>query len=72
MNKNVGKTDSLLRIVLGMAALAVSIISFLSIINLGTVPSAVLAAVGIVMLVTAKTRSCVLYRPFGVDTTGKD
>jgi Inner membrane protein YgaP-like, transmembrane domain len=63
MNANVGSTDKLIRIVVGLVA---AIAAFAT--GAGTVLGIVLLVVAAVMLVTAFTGFCPLYRLAGVNT----
>lgn len=63
MSINVGSADRLIRIILGLALIALALMSGWSM--LGTVISAV---IGGVLVVTALVRFCPLYRLIGVRT----
>lgn len=60
MQCNIGKTDRLLRIILGIVLLGA-----------GFATGSLLGLVGLVPLVTAALRWCPVYVPFKIDTTGK-
>ena len=62
MVKNVGTLDRVIRVIVGILALGGAF--FVS----GTVFKVILAIVGIVMLFTAITGFCGLYRIFGIST----
>jgi type IV secretory pathway TrbD component len=61
MKKNVGSADRIIRIVLGLAIIA-----------LGLVYKCWLGAIGIVVLLTAVCRVCPAYTPFGINTAKKE
>ncbi|MEZ5094819.1 MAG: DUF2892 domain-containing protein [Nocardioides sp.] len=63
MNTNVGSADKVIRIVLGIAA---AVIAF--VVGAGSVGGIILLVVAAVMLVTAFTGFCPLYRLIGVNT----
>ncbi len=65
MKKNVGNTDRIIRIVLGLVAV---VLGFL--VLEGTL-AIVTAIIGGILLVTALVQRCPLYLPFKIDTTGK-
>jgi hypothetical protein len=58
--KNIGNTDRIIRIVLGLAIVA-----------LGIVFKSWLGLIAIVPLATAAVSTCPLYLPFGISTRGK-
>lgn len=74
MEINVGTTDRYVRFVVGAALVVVAALEPLGYLALavGPVPglavAGILALLGVVLLVTGYTRSCLLYRPFGIDT----
>ena len=67
MEQNVGGTDQTLRIALGMLLTILGGVSLLGQ-ALGTAVGAVLLLVGLVLLYTGYTRSCMLYVPLGINT----
>lgn len=67
METNVGDTDQTLRVALGMLLTILGGISVLGQ-GLGVVPGAVLLVLGLVLLFTGYSRSCMLYKPFGINT----
>jgi len=69
MNRNVGSTDRLVRIVLGAVLGAVSLAILAGSVSLPTVLSPVLGVLALVLLGTAATSTCGLYSVLGVDTT---
>ncbi|MEF8883421.1 MAG: DUF2892 domain-containing protein [Halapricum sp.] len=76
MERNVGSTDRLARIVLGVVALAVAIALFAGIGGIsgavGTVVGpVVLAVIGAVLVVTGYTQTCPAYRLIGIRTLGR-
>lgn len=76
MERNVGSTDRLTRIVLGVVALAVAIALFAGIGGIsGTVGTVVgpvvLAVIGAVLVVTGYTQACPAYQLIGIRTLGR-
>jgi|GEM_PF-1275884 len=76
MEQNVGSTDRLARIVIGIAVLAVAIALFAGIGGvsgtIGTVVGpVVLAIVGAVLVVTGYLQTCPAYRVIGFETLGR-
>lgn len=63
MSANVGSADRLIRIILGLALLALAFMS-----GWGALGTTISAVVGIVLVVTAFVRFCPLYRLIGVRT----
>lgn len=61
MKKNVGKTDSYMRFMFGVAFLINIII--LEPAAIGTI---VLLAIGVILIATALTQHCALYTPLGI------
>ena len=61
MNVNVGNLDRVLRIVVGIALLAMMFIG----------PKTMWGLLGIIFLATGVMRSCPLYSIFGISTCGK-
>ena len=70
MTVNVGTLDRTLRALLGVALLALAFTSGLPLFESALVQYGA-AAVGVVMLVVAATRSCPLYTILGVKTCGR-
>jgi len=74
MQQNVGDTDRLVRIVVGVALVVIALAGFLEYLSLSIGPisnvigAAFVAIVGVVLLGTAYTRQCALYQVIGVDT----
>jgi hypothetical protein len=68
MEQNVGIADRYVRIVLGLALGALGGAGLAGYWATNTVIAAVLLVVGVVFLGTGLTRSCLLYRPFGINT----
>jgi hypothetical protein len=63
MTRNMGSTDRLIRLVIGIAALVGALV-----VGIGSVASIVLLVAGAIMLGTAAVGFCPLYRVFGVCT----
>lgn len=61
MKRNEGNVDRVIRLVAGIAAIALAIVA-------GGVLGVVLAVVGAILLVTAAVGFCPLYRVLGVNT----
>lgn len=57
MNTNIGKTDKVIRIVLGVIILA-----------LGIIYQSWWGLIGLIPLVTAFVGKCLIYMPFGIST----
>ncbi len=58
MNKNIGKTDQIIRIVLGVAIIAY-----------GVMEQSLLGAIGLIPIVTALISWCPFYCPLNINTT---
>ena len=75
MKRNVGSLDRTVRLVLGALLVVVGIVSYAGLIPLGPLPAALGAIVavvfGLVLLVTGYRQSCLLYLPFGIDTSDR-
>lgn len=69
MAQNVGSTDRMIRIVLGAVLAAAGLAAFGGLWGNSTVIAAVLVLVGLVLLGTGFTQQCLIYRPFGIDTS---
>ncbi len=63
MTKNVGNTDKVVRVVLGVVAAALAFV-----VGITSVWGIVLAVVAVIALGTAAVGFCPLYRLFGVNT----
>ncbi|MFB6190200.1 MAG: DUF2892 domain-containing protein [Candidatus Nanohaloarchaea archaeon] len=70
METNVGDTDRLVRLALGVVLVAVSAAGFLEYVALSPVVAGVVGLVGVVLLATGYTRSCALYQVLGMSTSG--
>ncbi|WP_316860312.1 DUF2892 domain-containing protein [uncultured Cohaesibacter sp.] len=62
MKTNVGNLDRILRIIIGVALLAITVIG----------PKSLWGLIGIVPLATGLFRFCPLYVPLGINSCGKD
>lgn len=69
MEINVGSTDRSVRIVLGALLAVAGVAGLVGLWAANTIVAAVLTLVGVVVLGTGFTRRCLLYRPFGIDTS---
>jgi hypothetical protein len=67
MNKNVGKLDTIVRLILGIALIAAYLLHFIQ----GTV-AIILAIFGLVLILTGTTGFCPLYLPFNINTNSKE
>lgn len=63
MRTNVGRTDKIIRLVLGIVA---AVIAF--VVGAGSVPGIILLVVAAVLIVTAFVGFCPLYRLLGINT----
>jgi len=63
MKTNVGSTDKIIRIIVGIILLAAGLL-----VSMGLVLKIIFIAVGIINLVTAFTGFCLLYTLFGINT----
>ena len=69
MERNVGSTDRYVRIALGIVLGAVGIAAFTDVLGgVGRVGGAIALVLGVVMLGTGMSRTCLLYKPLGIDT----
>ena len=69
MDTNVGSTDQYIRLVLGALLAVVGLAGLLGVWAMNTVIAVVLVIVGAVFVGTGYTRQCLLYKPFGIDTS---
>lgn len=67
MTANVGSTDRVLRIILGIVLLALAFGGISAFFAVGA-PKWIAAAAGVILLATAGMRFCPLYRIFGIRT----
>ncbi|HHJ06892.1 MAG TPA: DUF2892 domain-containing protein [Anaerolineae bacterium] len=65
MNQNVGSTDRLIRIVLG---LILAVVGFFHLFGVGGTLGFILGIVGLILLVTGALSWCPLYIPFKIST----
>lgn len=72
MDINVGETDRLVRLVVGIVLLAVAVAGFAELFTYepitSTVGLAILAVIGLVLVATGALRQCALYRLLGINT----
>ena len=67
MEKNVGKPDRIIRIIIGIVLLGIGI--FLIVNNPSLIIlSVILIIIGVISLGTASTGFCLLYKPFNINT----
>ncbi|WP_411967166.1 DUF2892 domain-containing protein [Haloferax sp. YSSS75] len=71
MKHNVGSLDRSVRLALGALLVLVGLGAFAGAVPLGTIPAAVGLLFGVVFLVTGYRQSCLLYLPFGIDTSDR-
>jgi len=76
MEKNVGRTDRMVRLALGGLLALVGVLGYagfvpLAFLGIGQALAAVVVfVVGVVLLATGATSTCLVYRVLGVDTRG--
>lgn len=70
MESNIGATDRQIRIVAGLVLAAVGLATLGGFLDFGTAVGAVLTVLGGVLTATGLVRVCLLYRLFGLDTSG--
>lgn len=68
MNTNIGDSDRTARLIVGVALLALGSAGAAGLVGVGLTVAAVAGLVGAVLVGTALTRFCLLYRVIGVDT----
>lgn len=69
MNRNVGSTDRIVRLGLGIVLGAVGLASITGVLgSVGPLVGVVALLIGVVMLATGASRTCLLYKPLGIDT----
>lgn len=69
MERNVGSTDRLVRLALGIVLGVVGIAGLADALGgVGRLWGAIALLLGLVMLGTGATRTCLLYKPFGINT----
>ncbi|MFB6112839.1 MAG: DUF2892 domain-containing protein [Halodesulfurarchaeum sp.] len=69
MERNVGVTDRNVRLAVGIVLGLLGIVSLSGVLDLGSwLVGAVLLVIGVVLVGTGVTRTCLLYRPLGIDT----
>lgn len=71
MEQNVGGMDRTARLVAGPLLLLVGIATLVEVLPFGTVVGGVALLIGVVFLVTGLTRTCILNRLLGIDTSGR-
>ncbi|QLH76643.1 DUF2892 domain-containing protein [Halosimplex rubrum] len=69
MENNIGATDRLIRITVGIALAAVGLASLGDLLGFGVTVGTVLTLLGLVLAGTGIVRVCLLYRLLGVDTS---
>ncbi|MEF8776042.1 MAG: DUF2892 domain-containing protein [Haloarculaceae archaeon] len=69
MDINVGSTDRLVRIVIGLIAAVAGIVVVAGIVETSPVIGAIALVVGVVLLATGATQKCPFYQGIGVSTS---
>lgn len=69
MEPNVGATDRSVRLVVGAVLALAGITGFAGLWATNAIVAALLVVLGVVLLGTGLTQQCLLYRPFGIDTS---
>ena len=72
MERNVGSTDKLVRVLLGAVAGVVSLAVLANAVSLPTVLAPVLGVAAVILLVTGLTEFCGLYKLLGLNTCPVD
>jgi len=72
MKTNVGETDRIVRLVVGIVLLAVAVAGFAELFTYdpltSTVGLAILAVIGLILVATGALRQCALYQLLGINT----
>ena len=71
MENNVGASDRIVRIGVGLALLAVALVVSTGIVTTAPVAGIVAAVAGLVLLATGTMRMCPIYRVLGVNTCSR-
>ncbi len=71
MEQNVGGLDRTARLLAGPLLALTGIAALVELLPLGTAVGAVALLIGVVFLVTGLTRTCILNRLLGIDTSGQ-
>lgn len=77
MQQNVGSFDRTVRVVLGGSLLILGIAGYVGLVTLAWIgigqalASVVVAVLGLVLLVTAATRTCLIYSALGISTANR-
>ncbi|WP_206022016.1 DUF2892 domain-containing protein [Salarchaeum sp. JOR-1] len=69
MEHNIGATDRLTRVVVGVSLAVIGLAAVGGLLGLGSTVGAVLALLGLVLVGTGLVRVCLLYRLLGIDTS---
>lgn len=72
MKTNVGEFDRIARVVLGLVLVGVGVAGYADYLSLGLGIAVVAAVVGLVLIVTAATRSCPIFAVLGIDSVRGD
>jgi hypothetical protein len=74
MKQNVGSFDRIVRIALGVALLVVGVAGYAGFVSLAwlgigqALAAVIVAVIGLILLVTAATRTCLIYAALGLST----
>ncbi|MEF8806439.1 YgaP family membrane protein [Natronomonas sp.] len=68
METNIGSTDRIVRLVAGVILAGLGLANFAGVVELGYTVALIAIIVGAVLVGTAMTRMCLIYRIAGVDT----
>lgn len=77
MKPNVGSTDQLVRIVLGAVFLVVGVAGYVGYVSLAWIgigqalAAVVVAVLGLILLATGASRTCLIYAALGISTNGR-
>lgn len=71
MDRNVGGTDRIARLVVGPLAALAGLALVLGVVGSNTLAGAALFLVGAILTGTGLARQCLIYRVFGVDTCAR-
>ncbi|GGK71857.1 YgaP family membrane protein [Haloarcula sebkhae] len=70
IENNIGATDRLTRIAVGLGLAVVGLATLGGLLGLETTVGAVVTLLGVVLVATGLVRVCLLYRLVGIDTSG--
>ncbi|AJF27604.1 MULTISPECIES: DUF2892 domain-containing protein [unclassified Haloarcula] len=70
MKRNIGSSDRLTRIAVGLVLAVAGLATLGGLLGFGTTVGAVATLLGVVLVATGLVRMCLLYRLLGIDTSG--